>query len=93
MKSQARKAVALFGGVTILTLVVGFGVSELSSSTTTPIATPTSSVAPAPPAADPGQPARGFEAPGGGDGAGAPPTGIIVSPHPAPTMPGTNPTH
>jgi hypothetical protein len=55
----------------------------LASSTATPIATPTSSVVPAPPTAA----GTDFAAPGGGDGVGAPPTGIIVSPHPAPPMP------
>jgi len=85
MKSQTKTAIALFGGAATLVLAVGFGGSELASSTTTPIATPTSSVMPAPPAtAGPGQSTRDFEAPGGGDGAGAP-TGIIVSPHTNPT--------
>lgn len=86
MKSQTKTAFALFGGAATLVLAVGFGGSELASSTTTPIATPDSSVTPAPPAAGPD-----FAAPGAGNGAGAPPTGIIVSPHPAPPMPRPNP--
>ena len=87
MKSQTKTAIALFGGAVTLVLAVGFGGSELASSTTTPIATPTSSVTPAPSAtAGPGQSATDSEDPGGGDGAGAP-TGIIVSPHPTPVRP------
>lgn len=89
MKSQTKTAIALFGGAAALVLVVGFGGSELASNTTTPIATPTSSVAPAPPAtAGPAQSTSDFAAPGGSDGAGAP-SGIIVSPHPTPR---THPT-
>ncbi|CQD24841.1 hypothetical protein BN1232_06408 [Mycobacterium lentiflavum] len=87
MKSQTKAAIALFGGAATLVLAVGFGGSELASSPTTPIADPASSVTPAPPA--PGGP--DFAAPGGVDGAAAPPTGLIVSPHPAPPVPRTNP--
>ncbi len=75
MKSRARTAVTLFGGATIVTLAVGVGgYGELSSSTTTPIATPTSSVTPVPPATPgpeapaTGQPGRGFGGPGGDTG-------------------------
>jgi hypothetical protein len=88
MKSQTKTAIALFGGAATLVLAVGFGGSELTSSTTTPIATPTASETPVPPATA----GPDFAAPGGGDGAGAPPTGIIVSPIPTPPRPHTNPT-
>lgn len=74
MKSRAKVAIALFGGATMLVLAAGFsGGSELGSSTK-PIATPTSSVTPAPsPTATPGAPATGepsrpFEGPGGING-------------------------
>lgn len=73
MKPQSKSAIALFGGVTTLVLAVGFGGSELASSTTTQIATPTSSVTPAPPAtADPGN---------GDPGA---PEGPVFTNHPTP---------
>lgn len=87
MKSQTKTAIALFGGAATLVLAVGFGGSELASSPTTPIATPASSVTPPPPATA----GTDFAAPGSADGAGAPPTGLIVSPHPAPPMPRPNP--
>lgn len=81
MKSQTKTAIALFGGAATLVLAVGFGGSELASSTTTPVATPTSSVAPALPAtAGPGQSTTDFVSPGD---PGAP-SGIIVSPPPRP---------
>lgn len=89
MKAQRKTAIALFGGAATLLLAVGFGGSGLASSTTTPSATPTSSVTPAAPATvGPDQSTTDFEAPGGNDGAG-PPSGIIVSPHPTPR---THPT-
>ncbi len=75
MKSRTRTAVALFSGVTIVTSAVGFGgYGELSSSTTTRIATPASSVTPAPPATpspgapEPGQTTRNFQGPDGPSG-------------------------
>ncbi len=92
MKSHTKAAIVLFGGAAALALAVGFGGSELASSTTTPIATPTSSVTPAAPAtAGPDQPTTDFETPGGGNGASGPPTGIIVSPHPTPPRPNPRP--
>lgn len=86
MKSQTKAAIALFGGAATLALAIGYGGSEFAG-TTTPIATPASSVTPAPPATA----GPDFAAPGVGDGVGGPPTGIIVSPHPAPPMPRTTP--
>ncbi|WP_156659714.1 MULTISPECIES: hypothetical protein [unclassified Mycobacterium] len=74
MKSRARKAIVLFSGATVLTLAAGFGGGEVLSNTTTPMATPTSTVAPAPPAKDgPGapatsQPTRDFDGPHGDTG-------------------------
>ena len=61
MRSQAKTAIALFGGATMLTLGVVFGGGgELSSSTTTSIATPMPIVTPAPaPTAAPKGPATG----------------------------------
>ena len=73
MKSQTKTAIALFGGAATLALAIGFGGgSELTGSTTTPIATPTSPVTPAPPpTAGPGapatQPSRDFDSPVDGD--------------------------
>jgi hypothetical protein len=61
MTSQAKTAIALFGGATMLTLGFVFGGGgELSSSTTTSIATPMPIVTPAPaPTAVPKGPATG----------------------------------
>ncbi|WP_156622584.1 MULTISPECIES: hypothetical protein [unclassified Mycobacterium] len=74
MKSRAMTAIALFSGATMLGLAPDFGGSQLLSNITTPIATPTSTAAPAPPATDhPGapetsQPTRDFNGPGGDTG-------------------------
>jgi hypothetical protein len=60
MTSQAKTAIALFGGAAMFTLGFVFGGGELSSSTTTSIATPMPIVTPAPaPTAAPKGPATG----------------------------------
>jgi hypothetical protein len=70
MPSQAKARVALIGGAVTVALAAGVGGVLLSDTTTpTPIATPTSSVAPTPPPTD-GAPAPSTDsnvpsAPGG----------------------------
>ncbi len=72
MKSRARATRALFGGAAALMLAIGFGAgSELHNGAPSPIATPTSSVMPAPPppaATTPAETTRPFQAPGGSNG-------------------------
>lgn len=77
MRTQAKTAIAVLGGASAVALSIAFaGGNEALTDTTIPIATPTSSVAPAPsPAVAPGDtasPTRPFEAPGG-----EPPSGCI----------------
>ncbi len=74
MTSRARTGIVLFCGATVLTLAAGFGVGELLGDTTTPMATPTSTVTPAPPgtagqgAPATSEPTRDFTGPGGDKG-------------------------
>ncbi len=73
MKSRARTTLAVFGGAAVLMLAIGFGAgSSLHNGATIPIATPTSSVLPTPPAAPgattPAETTRPFQAPGGSNG-------------------------
>ncbi len=81
MKSQARMTVALFGGATMLILAVGYG-GELSRSTTTPIATPTSSVTPAPPTPAPIDRDGGTATGGGLKDCTEPNCGVLLGPPP-----------
>ena len=71
MRSEARTVVALFGGAAMLVLAVGCGGGTKGpSSSTTPMTTPSSSVAPAPSTA-PGT-GGGGTVPGGPTGGGGP---------------------
>jgi hypothetical protein len=73
--TRIEVALAVIGGATMLVLAAGFSSgSELRSDTPKPIATPTSSMTPAPPptaaagAPATGEPSRPFEGPGGING-------------------------
>ncbi len=72
MKSQAKTAIAVLGGASMLALGAALaGGGQALTDTTITMATPTSTVAPAPPTAvAPADPAtqspRQFESPGGG---------------------------
>lgn len=81
MKSRGRTAVALSGGAAVLLLAVGYG-ADLPRSTTTPIATPTSSVTPAPPTPAPINPDGGAATGGGLKDCTEPNCGVLLNPPP-----------